>query len=193
MKFLKIMLLFGIFSVTALAEIKTAYLAGGCFWCTESDMEKVPGVLEVFSGYSGGEVENPSYKEVSSGMTGHIESIMVRYDDKIITYPALLNRFLKVIDPTDGDGSFVDRGYQYSPAIFYQNESEREEGEMALQKIKNEGKFENIAVKIIPLKNFYSAEEYHQDYAKKNPLKYSYYRSRSGRDDFLEKVWGEKK
>ncbi|MGL4980772.1 MAG: peptide-methionine (S)-S-oxide reductase MsrA [Fusobacteriaceae bacterium] len=168
---------------------KSAYLAGGCFWCTEADMEKVVGVIDVVSGYSGGDVINPKYKDVSSGKTGHIESIKVNYDDQKISYFELVNLFLKTIDPTDGDGQFVDRGYQYSPAIFYQTLEEERVAKESLEKIKNEGKFQNIAVKLIPYKNFYDAEEYHQDYYKKNPIRYKYYRNGSGRNQFLEKIW----
>ena len=178
-------------NLSLMAEMKTAYLAGGCFWCTESDMEKVPGVTSVISGYSGGHVANPTYKEVSSGTTGHVESIKVNYDSDKISYSRLLNSFLKKIDPTDGEGQFVDRGYQYSPVIFYQNKDEEVEAKKALNKIKEEGKFREINVKLIPFEKFYVAEEYHQDYYKKHNLKYNYYRYRSGRDQFLEKVWGK--
>ncbi|MGL4254628.1 MAG: peptide-methionine (S)-S-oxide reductase MsrA [Fusobacteriaceae bacterium] len=171
---------------------KTAYLAGGCFWCTESDMEKIPGIIDVTSGYSGGNVENPKYKDVSSGKTGHIETIKVKYDDEKISYSQVLDSFLRVMDPTDGEGQFVDRGYQYSPAIFYGNLEEEKIAKKALEKIKVDGKFDKIATKLIPFENFYDAEDYHQDYAKKNPIRYNYYRGRSGRDEFLKKVWGEK-
>lgn len=178
-------------NIASMAEVKTAYLAGGCFWCTESDMEKVSGVIEVTSGYSGGNVKNPTYKQVSSGSTGHVESIKVDYDSDKISYSQLLNRFLKKIDPSDGEGQFVDRGYQYSPVIFYQNKDEELEAKKALNRIKEEGQFQEINVKLIPFKKFYVAEDYHQDYYKKSNFKYKYYRYRSGRDQFLEKVWGK--
>lgn len=178
-------------STISMAEIKVAYLAGGCFWCTESDMEKVPGVINVISGYSGGHVENPTYDQVSSGVTGHIESIEVKYDSDKINYSQLLHSFLKGIDPTDGDGQFVDRGYQYSPAIFYQNINEENLAKEALKQIYEEGHFTDIKVKLLPFTKFYAAEEYHQDYYKKNPIRYKYYRYRSGRNQFLEKVWGK--
>ncbi|MGL6100800.1 MAG: peptide-methionine (S)-S-oxide reductase MsrA [Fusobacteriaceae bacterium] len=177
------------FSSLSFGAEKSAYLAGGCFWCTEADMEKVVGVIDVVSGYSGGDVINPKYKDVSSGKTGHVETIKVNYDDQKISYFELVNIFLKTIDPTDGDGQFVDRGYQYSPAIFYQTLEEERVAKESLEKIKNEGKFEKIGVKLIPFKNFYDAEEYHQDYYKKNPIRYKYYRNGSGRDKFLEKIW----
>ena len=175
----------------AFGEIKEAYLAGGCFWCVESDLEKVKGVKEVISGYSGGHVENPRYKEVSSGSTGHRESVKVIYDNKEINYSTLIYYFLKKIDPTDDKGQFVDRGYQYSPAIFYTNEREEKLAKKVLEKVKEEGKFKEMKVSLEKFKNFYPAEEYHQDYYKKNSLKYKFYRYRSGRDKFLEKTWGK--
>ncbi|MGL4403584.1 MAG: peptide-methionine (S)-S-oxide reductase MsrA [Fusobacteriaceae bacterium] len=181
-----------ILSSLSLGAERTTYLAGGCFWCTESDMEKIPGIIDVVSGYSGGNVENPLYKEVSSGKTGHIETIRVKYDDEKISYSEVLDSFLRIMDPTDGEGQFVDRGYQYSPTIFYENPEEEKIAKKALEKIKVDGKFDKIATKLIPFKNFYDAEDYHQDYAKKNPIRYEYYRNRSGRDQFLKKVWGEK-
>lgn len=177
-------------STISMAEIKVAYLAGGCFWCTESDMEKVPGVVDVISGYSGGHVENPTYDKVSSGTTGHFESIEVKYDSDKISYSQLLHSFLKIINPTDDNGQFVDRGYQYSPAIFYQNTNEENLAKKALKQIQKEGHFAEINVKLLPFNKFYAAEKYHQDYYKKNPIRYKYYRYRSGRDQFLEKVWG---
>lgn len=176
-------------SITTFAEIKTAYVAGGCFWCTESDMEKIPGVIEVISGYSGGDIMNPTYEQVESGTTGHRESIEIKYDNEKISYLQLIIKFLKTIDPTDMDGQFVDRGIQYSPAIFYQNTSEKDKAIEALKIIQKEGGFSEMKVKVIPFKNFYPAEEYHQDYYKKNPIRYNYYRHRSGRDQFLEKTW----
>ncbi|MGL6168653.1 MAG: peptide-methionine (S)-S-oxide reductase MsrA [Fusobacteriaceae bacterium] len=179
-----------IISSLSFGAIQTAYVAGGCFWCTEADMEKVPGVLDVISGYSGGTVPNPTYKQVSAGETGHTESIAIKYDDEKITYSQLLYNFLKVIDTTDAEGQFVDRGYQYSPVIFYQNSNEKKIAQDQLNKIKIEGNFDKIGVKLIPFEKFYNAEEYHQDYYKKNPIRYNYYRDRSGRNQYLEKVWG---
>lgn len=179
-------------SIVSMAEIKVAYLAGGCFWCTEADMEKVPGIVNVISGYSGGNVENPTYSQVSSGNTGHMESIKVEYDNDKINYAQLLYEFLKKIDPTDGKGQFIDRGYQYSPAIFYQNSTEENIANKVLKQIQQEGNFADIKVKLLPINKFYIAEKYHQDYYKKNPIRYKYYRYRSGRDQFLEKVWGQK-
>ena len=179
-------------SIVCMAEIKVAYLAGGCFWCTEADMEKVPGIVNVISGYSGGNVENPTYSQVSSGNTGHMESIKVEYDNDKINYAQLLYEFFKKRDPTDGKGQFIERGYQYSPAIFYQNSTEENIANKVLKQIQQEGNFADIKVKLLPINKFYIAEKYHQDYYKKNPIRYKYYRYRSGRDQFLEKVWGQK-
>ncbi|MGL5355808.1 MAG: peptide-methionine (S)-S-oxide reductase MsrA [Cetobacterium sp.] len=187
--------LIGVAAISSLSfgAIKTAYVAGGCFWCTEADMEKIPGVLEVVSGYSGGKVENPTYKQVSSGETGHLESIKIKYDDEKISYSELLNQFFRVIDITDAEGQFIDRGYQYSPAVFYTSSREKKIALTELEKIKLEGNLNKIAVKLIPFNIFYNAEDYHQDYYKKNPIRYKYYRGNSGRNQYLQKIWNIKK
>ncbi|MGL6023089.1 MAG: peptide-methionine (S)-S-oxide reductase MsrA, partial [Cetobacterium sp.] len=137
----KLFTLIGVAAISSLSfgAIKTAYVAGGCFWCTEADMEKIPGILEVVSGYSGGKVENPTYKQVSSGETGHLESIKIKYDDEKISYSELLNQFFRVIDITDAEGQFIDRGYQYSPAVFYTSSREKKIALTELEKIKLEG------------------------------------------------------
>lgn len=172
---------------------KTAYFAGGCFWCTESDFEKVHGVVEAISGYTGGHVKNPSYKQVSSGKTGHVESVEVIYDPSKITYTDLLNVFWRHVNPTDSGGQFVDRGSQYRSVIFYTNDMERKQAEESKRKLSASGKFsEPVVTDILPVTTFYPAEEYHQNYYKKNPIRYHYYRSRSGRDQFLKKTWPEK-
>nr|WP_307774913.1 peptide-methionine (S)-S-oxide reductase MsrA [uncultured Cetobacterium sp.] len=189
MKKLIILFCFFITSSFSFSAIQEAYLAGGCFWCVESDLEKVEGVKEVTSGFSGGNIANPRYEDVSRGGTGHRESVFVKYDDNEINYSSLLYYFLKKIDPTDKKGQFVDRGYQYSPAIFYRTERERQLALVVLEKVKKEGNFKEIGVELIKFKNFYPAEEYHQDYYKKNPLRYKFYRYRSGRDQFLEDTW----
>ena len=171
-------------------KTEEAIFAGGCFWCTESDFEKLTGVVAVISGYTGGDVENPTYKQVSSGTTGHIESIMVIFDPDIITYRKLVDHLWQVIDPTDAEGQFVDRGYQYTSAIFYTNEEQKRIAEESKITIAASGRFNKpIVTPIIPAEPFYPAEEYHQDYYKKNPIRYRYYRGGSGRDDFLESVW----
>ncbi len=171
---------------------RIATFAGGCFWCVEADFEKVPGVVEAVSGYTGGQNENPSYKEVSSGTTGHLEAVQVRYDPSKTTYQDLLDFFWMHIDPTDGDGQFVDRGSQYRSAIFYHDGEQKRLAEESKEALKRSGKFDKpIVTEILPFSRFYEAEEYHQDYYKKHSLKYKYYRYASGRDQFLKKTWGE--
>jgi len=172
-------------------SLHVATFAGGCFWCTEADFEKVPGVVKVVSGYTGGKKEKPSYQEVSSGTTGHIEVVQVFYDPTKISYEELLDTFWKHIDPTDSGGQFVDRGAQYRSAIFYHDEEQKRLTEKSKEALMKSGKFDKpIATEIIKFTKFYEAEEYHQDYYKKNPLRYKYYRYGSGRDQFLKKVWG---
>ena len=171
-------------------ETQTAIFAGGCFWCTESDFEKVPGVVAVISGYTGGHVDKPTYHQVSSGNTGHVEAIKVLYDPSIVTYNMLLDYFWRHVDPTDGGGQFVDRGPQYRSVIFYATEEERLAIERSKEKLTASGQLDGpVVTDILPQKMFYPAEKYHQDYYKKNPLRYKFYRSRSGRDQFLEKTW----
>ncbi|MFH0787337.1 MAG: peptide-methionine (S)-S-oxide reductase MsrA [Pseudomonadota bacterium] len=172
--------------------IRQATFAGGCFWCTESDFEKIPGVTKVISGYTGGHKKNPTYKEVSAGTTGHVEAIQVYYDPAQVTYKTLLDVFWRHIDPTDPNGQFVDRGRHYRSVIFYHDEEQRILAEKSKEELNRSGKFAKpIATEIKPSSIFYEAEEYHQDYYKKNPLRYKYYRHGSGRDPFLKKTWGE--
>jgi peptide methionine sulfoxide reductase msrA/msrB len=169
-----------------------ATFAGGCFWCTEADFEKVPGVVKVISGYTGGHKENPSYEEVSSGTTGHVEAVQVYYDPSKVTYEPLLDVFWKHIDPTDPGGQFVDRGAQYRSIIFTHDEDQKRLAEESKEKLISSGKFQKpIVTEIVTLGKFYEAEEVHQDYYKKHALKYKFYRYGSGRDQFLGKVWGE--
>ena len=169
---------------------RTAVFAGGCFWCTESDFEKVNGVIEVVSGYTGGHDDNPTYKEVSAGGTGHVEAVQVSYDPTRITYEELLDVFWHHVDPTDPGGQFVDRGSQYRSVIFYANEKERQLAEASKKRLANSGPFTKpIVTDILPLGTFYKAEDYHQDYYKRNPIRYKWYRSGSGRDTFLKKTW----
>jgi len=170
----------------------SAVFAGGCFWCTESDFEKVDGVVEVISGYTGGQIENPSYEQVSSGSTGHIEAVKIIYDPSKISYEELLDVFWRHVDPTDPGGQFVDRGDQYRSAIFYANENERQIAEASRDRLEESLRFTKpVATLIEPLGVFYAAEDYHQDYYKKNPIRYKWYRSGSGRDSFLKKAWPE--
>ncbi len=170
--------------------IKKAIFAGGCFWCMEPPFEKLPGVVSVVSGYTGGTVKNPSYEQVTSGITGHLEAVEITYDPEQISYPELLEVFWRNIDPTDDGGQFIDRGSQYRSAIFYLDEEQRRAAERSREDLAQSGKFERpIVTEIIPASTFYPAEAYHQDYYKENPLRYRFYRSGSGRDLFLEKTW----
>jgi peptide methionine sulfoxide reductase msrA/msrB len=171
-------------------KTQSAVFAGGCFWCTESDFEKVAGVVEVISGYTGGRTANPTYEQVSAGGTGHVEAVKVVYDPDQVTYAQLLQVFWRHVDPTDAGGQFVDRGSQYRSVIFYSSDQERNLAEASKQSLAASGRFgKPIATEILPLGKFYPAEDYHQDYYKKNPLRYRYYRHGSGRDQFLEKAW----
>jgi len=171
---------------------KTATFAGGCFWCTEADFEKLPGVVKVVSGYTGGTKENPTYEEVSSGMTGHVEAVQVYYDPTKITYEELLDYFWKHVDPTDAGGQFVDRGSQYRSVIFYHDEEQKRLAEKSKEALGKSGRFNRpIVTEILKFTKFYEAEDYHQDYYKTHALKYKFYRYASGRDQFLEKVWGK--
>lgn len=169
-----------------------AVFAGGCFWCTESDFEKVDGVIDAISGYTGGQVKNPTYEQVSSGSTGHAEAIKVVYDPTRVSYEKLLDVFWQTMDPTDAGGQFVDRGSQYRGAIFYANEEQKRLAEASRKDLAASGRFDKpIVTEISPLGEFYPAETYHQDYYKKNPIRYHWYRSGSGRDRFLERVWAD--
>ena len=171
-------------------KTQTAVFAGGCFWCTESDFEKVDGVVEVISGYTGGSSANPTYEQVSAGGSGHVEAVKVVYDPGRLTYAQLLQVFWRHVDPTDAGGQFVDRGSQYRSVIFYSTGEERNLAEASKQNLAASGRFRKpIATEILPLGEFYPAEEYHQDYYKKDPINYRDYRSGSGRDQFLEKTW----
>jgi peptide methionine sulfoxide reductase msrA/msrB len=169
---------------------KIATFAGGCFWCVESDFEKVDGVIEAISGYTGGDEPNPTYKQVSAGGTGHTEAVQVHYDPDKITYKELLDVFWRHVDPTDAGGQFVDRGSQYRPAIFYHDEEQKRMAEESKLELEKSGRFTKpIATEIVPLGEFYIAEEYHQDYYDRNPLRYKMYRYGSGRDQFLSRTW----
>ena len=173
-------------------KIERATFAGGCFWCIEAGFENLPGVIKVISGYTGGHKENPSYEAVSLGTTGHMEAVQVYYDPSKITYEGLLNAFWRMIDPTDSGGQFVDRGLQYRSAIFYHDEEQKRLAEKSKEAVSRSNRFEKpIVTEIIELTKFYEAEEYHQDYSKKNSLKYNFYKSNSGRDQFLREVWRE--
>ena len=169
---------------------KTATLAGGCFWCVASAFDGVAGVVDVISGYAGGHVENPTYDQVTSGTTGHYESVQVIFDPDIIKYRELLRIFFQQIDPTDSGGSFVDRGSQYSPAVFYHTAAQKKEAVNIIKQINDSKIFDvPVAIQVLEFKNFFEAEVYHQDYHKKNPTRYKFYRAGSGRDNFIQKKW----
>jgi peptide methionine sulfoxide reductase msrA/msrB len=172
-------------------HLETATFAGGCFWCSESDFVKLPGVVEVISGYTGGSKANPTYQEVSSSSTGHYEAVQVLYDPEKVTYRELLDAYWRHVDPTDNGGQFVDRGPQYRTAIFYHNEEQKRQAEASKAELARSGRFSRAVVTpIVPLTTFYKAEDYHQDYFDKSPLRYKAYRQASGRDQFIEKIWG---
>ncbi len=174
------------------SQLAKAIFAGGCFWCMEPPFEQLDGVADVVSGYTGGEVENPTYQQVISGTTGHLEAIEVTHDPSVVSYQQLLEVFWRQIDPTDDGGSFVDRGSQYRSAIFYLNAEQQEAAGRSKQKLSESGRFSApIVTAILPAKLFYAAEEYHQDYYKVNPLHYKRYRSGSGRDQYIKQMWGE--
>ena len=176
------------------AQLETATFAGGCFWCMEPPFEKLDGVKEAVSGFSGGPEKNPSYKDVAGGKTGHTEVVQIKFDPKKVSYEKLLDVFWRNIDPTTPNRQFVDVGSQYRPEIFFHNEEQKQQAaksKVALTKSKIFKK--PIIVPITAASKFYQAEDYHQDYYKTNPVRYKFYRYRSGRDQFLEKTWGKKK
>ena len=174
-------------------RFEKATFAGGCFWCMEPPFDKLDGVVSTISGYTGGTEKNPTYEQVSAGKTGHMEAIEVTYDPSKVSYGQLLDVFWKNIDPTQNNGQFVDIGAQYRTAIFYHNEEQRRlalESRNRLQESRKFGK--PIVTEIRPAMEFYSAEDYHQDYYIKNPIRYKYYRWGSGRDRFIEETWEKK-
>jgi peptide methionine sulfoxide reductase msrA/msrB len=172
------------------SRLETATFAGGCFWCMESDFEKVDGVVDVVSGYTGGHTENPTYGDVCAGVTGHVEAVQVHYDPKRVSYGELLDIFWRHVEPTDAGGQFVDRGPQYRTAIFYHNDVQKELAEASKKALDRSGRFDRpIVTEILPLTRFYSAEDYHQDYQRKDPMHYRQYRLGSGRDRFIKKIW----
>nr|WP_237559996.1 peptide-methionine (R)-S-oxide reductase MsrB [Desulfohalovibrio reitneri] len=176
-----------------MAERARAYFAGGCFWCVEADFEKLPGVVEAVSGYAGGEEENPSYEQVASGSTEHLESVRVEYDPDVVSYRDLVDAFWRMINPTDDGGQFGDRGHQYTTAIFYQNEEEKRIAETSRDELAVTGKYDKpVKTDIRPLNAFHEAEDYHQDYYKEHGIRYKSYRFFSGRDSYLEDKWGDK-
>ncbi|MBN2033635.1 MAG: peptide-methionine (R)-S-oxide reductase MsrB [Deltaproteobacteria bacterium] len=173
-------------------KLKIATLAGGCFWCLEADFEKLDGVVEVISGYSGGSEENPTYEEVSAGKTGHVEAVQIHYNPEKLTYREILDLFWHHVDPTDAGGQFVDRGSHYRTAIFYHDDEQKRLAEESKTAMENSGRFKRpIVTDILRFSKFYPAEDYHQDYFKRQSSHYKYYRQGSGRDRFIKGVWGE--
>jgi peptide methionine sulfoxide reductase msrA/msrB len=184
----------GMNSMDTIKGMHVATFAGGCFWCTESDFEKVPGVIKVVSGYTGGHVENPTYKQVCSGKTGHLEAVQVYYDPSKVSYERLLEIFWTHVDPTDAGGQFADRGPQYRSAIFYHDADQKRLAEQSKSSLDASGIFDKpIVTEIRAFTTFYNAEDYHQDYYKTCSVQYQMYRSGSGRDDFLKSIWADGK
>ena len=169
-------------------RVKTAIFAGGCFWCIEADFEKLNGVIAVESGYTGGTLKHPTYQQVSAGGTGHAEAVRVQYDPQQVSYEKLLDYFWHHIDPTVKNQQFCDLGSQYRSAIFYQDKVEQALATASKQALQS--RFANIYTEIVAASTFYPAEIYHQDYYRKNPLRYQYYRYRCGRNERVKAVWG---
>jgi peptide methionine sulfoxide reductase msrA/msrB len=179
--------------ISQTSQLDTATFAGGCFWCVEASFEKYDGILEVVSGYAGGSEKNPTYKQVSSGQTGHAESVQIIYDPYTISYAELLQIFWKNIDPTDAGGSFYDRGSQYRSAIFYHTSKQKLLAEKSVKFLEKAGIFKKpIVTEIVPYRGFYPAEDYHQDFYLKDPNRYYSYRAGSGRDNFIKETWGKR-
>ena len=183
-RYLFILVLLPLFS---LAKINTIYLAGGCFWCVEEVYEEIEGVVNVQSGYSGGHVENPTYREVVSGNTGHIEAVEIVFDSDIVSLDTLVKSFFLNIDPFDSNGQFCDKGYSYKSAIFSNDQEFIDKVNFYISKIETNHD-QNVETLILPFKNFYRAEEYHQDYYKKNPIKYTYYKYSCGREQRIKQI-----
>lgn len=172
------------------SNLATAIFAGGCFWCMEKPFDEIPGVVATTSGYTGGTLVNPTYEQVGRGGTGHFEAVKVTYDPAKVSYQKLLDTYWLQVDPFDAFGQFCDKGETYLPAIFYANDTERKAAEAAREVLYARFK-KPIVVQILPAKEFYDAEGYHQDYYQKNPLRYAYYRNGCGRDARLRAVWGQ--
>ncbi len=176
----------------AQAKLDKATFAGGCFWCMEHPFEKLEGVKHVTSGYTGGLKDNPTYEEVSTGQTGHFEAVQITFDPSNITYSELLEVFWKQLDPTDPGGQFIDKGTQYKSAIFYHSQEQKALAEKSKAKLDQSERYKQpIVTEIVKASTFFDAEDYHQDYHKKNPGRYQQYRYSSGRDPYLKKIWGD--
>jgi peptide-methionine (S)-S-oxide reductase len=193
--FLPLLLGSGLVAQTAgsAAQTGTAIFAGGCFWCVEADFDKLPGVLSTESGYIGGKLDNPTYDQVSAGGTGHAEAVRVTYDPSRVTYEQLLDYFWRHVDPTAKDRQFCDVGSQYRTAIFYRDDPQRRAAEASKGALEKSSRFTRIYTEIAAAGTFYPAEEYHQDYYKKNPIRYKFYRTSCGRDARVKELWGKTK
>ena len=182
----------GSFKQAEQGATEVAIFAGGCFWCVESDFDKVPGVLETVSGYTGGTVADPNYKQVTAGGTGHREAVKITYDPKQVSYARLLHIFWRSVDPTDRGGQFCDRGYGYTTAVYATSTAQRRAAEASKSKLQETGKLKaGIVTAIETAGPFYAAESYHQDYYKKNPVRYKIYRFNCGRDARIKALWGD--
>ena len=178
-------------NTAAAKSLQTAIFAGGCFWCVEADMDKIDGVVETVSGFTGGRVKNPSYKQVVKGGTGHYEAVEITYDADVLAYEDLVHRFLRSIDPLDGGGQFCDRGASYRSAIFAHSETQQRAAEASKQALEDSNRFTApVVTEVLPAGEFYPAEGYHQNYYQENPLRYRFYRANCGRDARLEQLWG---
>ena len=178
--------------VNAESSPKTLIVAGGCFWCVESDFEALDGVLSAESGYINGETKNPTYREVASKKTGHYEAVKITYDPAVVELPDLVEFFWRTIDPTDPDGQFCDKGSPYKTALFYQDASQQALFNESKANLQANKPFEgSVVTEVLPAETFYLAEDYHQDYASKNPFRYKLYRSSCGRDKRIKQLWGE--
>ena len=188
--------LFATFLVISMADaeerkLKVATFAGGCFWCTEADFDKVEGVLKTTSGYIGGKEVDPKYEDVARGLTGHAEAVQVEYDPTVVSYEKLLDIYWKSVDPLTKNAQFCDVGTQYRTAIFYHGEEQQTLALNSKEKIEKSGRFSSpLVTEIVEAGTFYPAEDYHQDYYKKNPMRYQLYRTGCGRDSKLKKLWG---
>lgn len=173
-------------------DTAVATFAGGCFWCMEPPFDELDGVLSTTSGYTGGRLENPTYDQVSSGETGHLEAVRIEYDPERIGYDALLHVFWRNVDPTDAGGQFCDRGSQYLTAIFYHTEEQKRAAEASRRELETSGRLPApVVTEVVPAGDFYRAEDYHQDYYREHPIRYKFYRTTCGRDRRLRQLWGE--
>ena len=178
--------------MAATEDQRIATFAGGCFWCVESDFDNVPGVVRTVSGYTGGQLKDPTYKDVSAGGTGHREAVQIFFDPKKVTYAALLEVFWRSVDPTDSGGQFCDRGVSYETAIFANSPEQARLAKASKRKLQQSGALKQpIVTQVETAARFYPAEDYHQDYYKKNPLRYNFYRFSCGRDKRIKDLWGE--